>query len=394
MHGAGSVTDDFEIGIARRPITPTVRGRKVVMAGYGVHRLATDIHDELWVRAVAMRYRDTLLVLVSLDLLGLSREDIATIQQLAVGRGVPADSVLVTCTRNHAGPDTLGLARRSVLGIRPNVRYLEFLLDEIAQVSRLALDALQPAEAHLACRQVSGAAGLPDGELVVLEFKDASGWPLATLVNFPLVPKVVGRANLAIGTDFLYWLYQELEHGRNEVVVYVCAEAPTACPARSEGLSTAALSAWQVAEQAGRGLAAEVREALRDVSPVPVERLVLSSKTISVQRNGAAEHRSLPSLRRQRGKEVIESRVGVIELGPVRLAVLPGVVAPDLGFEIRKILDAPYRALLCASNDCLDVVASRGIGLQDGWAPPGSRVGTVVLDEIANMMVEIRSRSL
>jgi hypothetical protein len=382
------VAGDLAVGIARRPITPTVRGRKAVMAGYGVHRQATDIHDELWVRAVAMRCGDALLVLVSLDLFGLCREDIATIQQLAAGRGVPADSVLVTCTRNHAGPDTLGLAKRSLLGVRPNERYLDFLLDEVAHVTRLALDALQPAEAHLARCQVSGAADIPDGELVVLQFKDASGGLLATLVNFPLVPQIVGKANLAISADFAHWLYQELEHGYNEVVVYICAEASAPWP------PTAASPTWQVAERAGRGLAAEVREALRDAPAVPVERLVVSSKTISVQLNGMAEHRPLSLLRRQRDKEMVESQVGVIELGPARMAVLPGVVAPDLGSEIRKLLDAPYRALLCASNDCLDVVASRGVGLHDGWALPGSRVGTVVLDEIANIMVEIQSRSL
>jgi len=51
-----------------------------------------------------------------------------------------------------------------------------------------------------------------------------SGKPFATLVNFPLVPKVLDETNTLISADFPHWLYLDLERSRDEVVMYVCAE--------------------------------------------------------------------------------------------------------------------------------------------------------------------------
>jgi hypothetical protein len=87
------------------------------------------------------------------------------------------------------------------------------------------------------------------------------------------------------------------------------------------------------------------------------------------------------------------------------MAVLPGLVAPELGFEIRRMLDAPIRFLLCMGDDNLGFVSSH-----DGdrflpnagstgspWrreAQVGARAGITLRDELYNLILEIRGKQL
>jgi hypothetical protein len=95
------------------------------------------------------------------------------------------------------------------------------------------------------------------------------------------------------------------------------------------------------------------------------------------------------------------SEVGVVELGPVRMATVPGLASPALGFEVRKMLDAPYRWLISMSNDNLGYIQAPGgapslagpeSSVQRGTSRPRpeSQVGTVILDEVANLVLEMR----
>jgi hypothetical protein len=53
------------------------------MAGYGNGRLALGVHDPVWARALALKQNQTLVVVVSVDTLGLFRDDQQEIEQAA-----------------------------------------------------------------------------------------------------------------------------------------------------------------------------------------------------------------------------------------------------------------------------------------------------------------------
>jgi hypothetical protein len=384
---------DFWVGTARRLITPTVKGRRVYVAGHRAGRQATGIHDELWARALAMRYRDVTVALVALDLLGLVREDVLLIRELAAEQGLPAEGLIVTCTGNHAGPDTSGLWSRRLLGGGLNTRYVEFLRAEVVQVARLAAAAMEPAKAYLARAEVPGLAS--DGEsreLSLLQLASVSENALATVVNLALVPQVVDEANTLIGADFPGWLCLDLERTGGGLVLYVCAEAS------EEVLPAVAERSWEEAERLGYQLAAAVRDALEGALPAEIDRLEIWKRPVVLAPHPTAEEGSQPG---GFPKRHIESEVSLIQLGPARIAVLPGLVAPELGFEIRKMLDAPYRFIFCMGNDSLGAITMPGSALSvpearhsAGRASPGlpslPHTGTILLDQVANLMVEAR----
>jgi hypothetical protein len=384
---------NFWVGTARRLITPTVKGRRVYVAGHRAGRHATGIHDELWARALATCYGDVTVVLVALDLLGLVRKDVLLIHELAAEQGLPAESLIVTCTGNHAGPDTSGLWSKRLLGGGLNTRYVEFLRAEVVQVARLAVAAMEPAQAYLARAEIPGLAS--DGEsreLSVLQLASAGGNVLATVVNLALVPQVVGEANTLIGADFPGWLCLDLERTGGGLALYVCAEAS------EEVLPTVAERSWEEAERLGYQLAAVVRDALAAALPAEIDRLKIWKRPVVLAPYPPAEEGS------QAGgfsKRHVESEVSLIQLGPARIAVLPGLVAPELGFEIRKMLDTPYRFVFCMGNDSLGPITMPGSVLPapEAGHPPGrasrsspspSHTGTILLDQVANLMVEAR----
>ena len=70
----------LHVGFAHQAITPTLE-RTVYLAGFGQNRPARSIHDDLYVRALALKLGDTRLVLAALDLLGLGRTHCLEIEQ-------------------------------------------------------------------------------------------------------------------------------------------------------------------------------------------------------------------------------------------------------------------------------------------------------------------------
>ena len=61
------------IGYAQATITPAL-ARPVFLAGFGRNRRAASVHDDLYVRALALREGDVTVVLAAVDLIGLARQ--------------------------------------------------------------------------------------------------------------------------------------------------------------------------------------------------------------------------------------------------------------------------------------------------------------------------------
>ena len=324
--------DVLRVGATRRPITPTIKGRKVFMAGYVRGRQAVDIHDELWVRAVAVQRGDATLILVVLDLLDMHRSDIEFIREQVVAQGIPTEGLVVACTRNHAGPDTLGLWGKGFLSQGLNTRYIQFLHREVVQVIRLAFESMEPARAYAACTQVVELSQEAEHELCVLQFRAENNRPLATVVNFPLAPRTLDESNLLISADLVHGLHLDLEQERDEVALYTCAGADERVPPPVQERS------WKEAERIGRQLGEAARAALVGAAPMPVDLLAIGQKSFSIPAGDPVGRwvRRTSLVRRLWSERHLDSQVGLIELGAARIAVLPGLVTPELGFEIRK----------------------------------------------------------
>ncbi len=370
------------VGAAKRTITPSVRDQPVFLAGVAPGRRARRVLDELWARALALRCGRETVVWVALDLLGLPYRTLQEVRQQVAAPGLPGAHVLVTCTRNHAGPDASGdwqprpWLRRGHLR-RLHRAYARFLCVELAAIVREAVASLQPAQAHLACGLVGDViGGASQRELAVAQLRALDGSVLATLVNYPLVPQVLGPQNDAVSADFPRALYQAFEGGapRGPVVLYACAEAredpAPAFRARSAG----------EAARVGAALAEAVAGMLGGPA-IPMERLRLWQAPLT------APHRRRPALLRSGGS--VEGEVVLLELGPARVALLPGLIAPQVGREVRRMLDVPYRFVVGPANGDLGFLEPQ----EDARPVPDGRAlrSTQILDALDRLLLEAQA---
>lgn len=126
----------MKVGLAKSDLTPRVG---VELCGFGpfLNRHSIAVRDRLWARAMAVSLRDTTLVLVSNDLIGVELDTTRRVREI-VGResGLPPEAIMVHCTHTHSGPATL---RRLIGWGAQDDPYLEVLPQRIA---RACLEAL------------------------------------------------------------------------------------------------------------------------------------------------------------------------------------------------------------------------------------------------------------
>jgi hypothetical protein len=370
------------VGAAKRTITPNVRDQPLCLAGDPPGRLARRVLDELWARALALRCGRETVVWLSLDLLALPYSILRQVRRQLAASGPAAGHVLVTCTRNHAAPDldvdraVMPWSRRRPLR-RAQQAYVRTLSAELVAVVHEAMAALQPARAHLACGSVPDIiGGASQRELSVAHFQTPGGVAIATLANYPLVPQVLGPDNDAISADFLYAFYRAFEGDAppGQLALYACAEAREDPPPAYRSRSP------REAARVGAALADAVRSLLGGPAS-PVEGLRLWRVLLPVERRGG---RALV-----RAPGAVEGEVALLEFGPARVALLPGLIAPQVGREVRRMLDVPCRFVAGPANGDLGRLEPQGDA--DRGASGGSLYATLALDALDRLLLEAQA---
>jgi hypothetical protein len=208
-------------GAAKSDITPEVGG-KIYLAGFGHNRIATAVHDPLYVRCLALQASRSTIVLCAADLIGLFYSDVQKARQLFRARAPQGALLLVVaCTHVHEGPDTLGLWGPTADESGADPKYLESVEQKIAETAAAAVHSLAPARLRLArddhpllgqLQSVDRPPFVKDPTLLVLQVVSASrATTIATMVNWSDHPETLNRKNTEITADYPGWICQYLE---------------------------------------------------------------------------------------------------------------------------------------------------------------------------------------
>jgi hypothetical protein len=196
-------------GFAKIPITPPLG---VELAGYRVYleRRATEVHDELFARALALEDdAGERVLLLSLDLVGLSWELSEAISvRAAAAAGSDVERVLVSCTHTHSGPATLPLEGWGQM--EPS--YVQSIPVQCAAVAAEAVEALHPVRISTGQSSVRALGfnrvrvnGPIDRSLHVLRIDSMAGTPEVVLFSHGCHPVTIDRrtdAGTAISADW------------------------------------------------------------------------------------------------------------------------------------------------------------------------------------------------
>src|SRR5437879_5930150 len=207
-----SALADFRAGIAIRNVTPDPL--LPVVGGIGPGSKVTRKEGELTVRALVLEEGTNRVAIVSADFLGFPA--MLGNRVRAAVKGIAAQNILIGATHTHSAPDCYGFPDGKG-GTSSDPKYLETVCARMIEAIHEAVSNLQPAKLKIATGKAKGkiaynyyAPQLYDPRCHVIQALDASGKPLATLVNYAIHPEVLGNSVGICSPDLIGPLYDRI----------------------------------------------------------------------------------------------------------------------------------------------------------------------------------------
>lgn len=331
----------------------------VWMAGFSPGKSALGVHDPLWARAISIRVGRERLMVVSLDLVGLLHFQVEKIQKaVSDATRIAPERVIVACTHNHSGPDTLGLwgAFPGLSGLK--AAYMDLLRDRIVQAAKEAMDREKEASMIPAFARTEGLIKdsrdpkILNEQVEGLLFKDREGRALAVLVSVACHPEGAGRSNRQITSDFPHYLRIRLEKEYpGATAVYVSSDLGA--------LQSPAKGRWDGIQAMGEAIAEAMIAAFAKAPPQPpsfafrrreIEFRLDNPIFRAALKGGLFGTKDLGI--REDGKSIfLTSSVTAAQIGTTTLATVPGELAPELGRQVREWMPGERKILIGLGND-------------------------------------------
>jgi neutral ceramidase len=377
----------FRAGSARTCISPQIGCH---IAGYFNDRIAADIQDDLYTKALVFENGSESLAIVVCDLIVLLEQDIKVLKQRAsfLSR-IPEGNIFVSCTHTHFGPATT-----PVFGTPRDEIYMERAMERAADSVKLAQTRLEPAEVGVASASVPGEnfnrrwlmkdgrvrmnpgylnpnavrpMGPTDPQLLLLAVRDQQRRPIGLLANYSL-HYVGGPYDDAISADYFGHFDRALQRLAGAPLVGIMANgfcgdinncdfahpapdmpSPTFQAERvANVLAGAAYSAWQGL----RGHQYNADPELRAVTEVlPFKRrqsseaelkrameLVTGAPLTGAEATSPLDARIFAQEALAVAKEPVErpSPIMALRVGDLGVVGLPGEIFVEYGLQIKK----------------------------------------------------------
>jgi hypothetical protein len=221
----------FKAGAARRDVTPR---EGVPMWGYSARHAALSVGtlDPLYAEALVIQAGDKKLAIVGLDL-GRSPAE-ASLQRIRqrIKSEAGVEYSLIAGSHTHHGP-VLELTDEAGKGkgrFDAALRYYREMEDSIVAAIVEANSKLAPARMAAGSIQLEGfnrnrhtkqAVKPSDRDLAVMRLDDASGKPIAILVNFTAHPTMISGTTLRFSADYAGAMKAEVEKATGARVIFM-----------------------------------------------------------------------------------------------------------------------------------------------------------------------------
>jgi neutral ceramidase len=271
---------ELAAGFGRAVLTPTVnapqydpaqgRFRALPLAGYGERkgRPATGAHDDLYVKAVALRVGDRLGVMLGADALIIPREVAdAAAQRLEQELGLRREQLYLSATHTHCslGGWGEGVAGEAFAGkFQPGAR--SWFADRIVVAVREAVGDLKPASfgrgsfaaPEFVRNRLVGQSGRVDPEFSFAVLKQTNGRQ-AVLGSYAAHATVLSGSVMEFSADYPGYWQRAIEQATGGMAVFLAGEVGSHGPNPGEG-------GFKGAERMGQALAHMLSERLPQIA--------------------------------------------------------------------------------------------------------------------------------
>ncbi|MEA5026460.1 MAG: neutral/alkaline non-lysosomal ceramidase N-terminal domain-containing protein [Erysipelotrichaceae bacterium] len=308
----------MKIGYAERDITPR---EKIDLAGYGIKRTSTGIHDPLMARVLVIRTVPKETIIVQTDLVGMDTEVVAA---LAKKLKTKPNRIMICCSHTHSGPvGTVDLAGLEHIFGAKNPLYIEYWLE---QVTRCYMEAqLKSSETEIGYQQIKAAGissdrhdnSVGDDRLSVFVLKQANGSKIL-LYNFSCHPTIMDANNLEITADLPYGVINELKTEYKGIMFLNGSAGDISTRFTRQASSFAEI------EAKGKALASLIRTAAEQISFKPITDIQIEHAQFPVQ---LKEIPDLNAIRQaMHDQELVVEKAKRDQLDPKEIRVLYSVV--------------------------------------------------------------------
>ena len=335
----------YTVGFGRAPFTPSSLGlteKTYWLAGYGANRPAESVHSDVCASAA---YIDDntgrgALLLISLDCVGLLREDVLVIRRRLTGfcERSGCRAVNVCATHCHAGPDTMGLWGRLPLSGRDKA-FMEGLYWAACIAAEQAYARRKDGKLYAGSIEAEGIQkDIRHPEvfcktLTRLRFAPDDGSRETWVLNFAAHPEVMDQRNRAISADWVHFLRQKIEAEQNAKVIYFNgAIGGMITPIESNPADFMESVQWAGEEIAKAALRIENERELQPLINMIRQEFYIELANVLFCLGGMLK--LMPSERFTTGKGPlglsIKAEMNYIEIGDVHILTIPGELFPEL----------------------------------------------------------------
>ena len=350
-------------GVAVRTVNPDPL--LPVSGGVGPSHPVTRREGDLTVRALVLEQEGTLVAIVSADFLGFPA--VLGDRVRAAVKDIPAQNILIGATHTHSAPDCYGFPDGAG-GTARDAKYVEQVCVRMADAIHEALTNLQPVRLKIATGEAKGkiaynyyAEQLYDPRCNIIQALDASGKPIATLVNYAIHPEVLGSDADICSPDLVGPLYERLEEKGGGMGIFMnsaqggMVTADNRLPAGKEARS------WEECQRIGRLLA---DEALRIVSDAPEQdspKLFCAARTLSLPVDAPLMRALLKALPGSPGGDAtsITTQLNLINLGNAQILTIPGEALPNIGYYLKRKMRGQHNLLFGLTNDAFGYILTK-----------------------------------
>jgi len=346
-------------GCSKVDITPM---KEQFIAGFGKNRRSTAVHDDLYVRTLALELGGDSLYISSLDLIGVFRETVMDIRKRVKNElGIREEQIVIASTHNHQGPDTLGLWGPSDYETGVDPSYMGFLTERAVRSVVEAHSTAKPATMSVGSVFVNPKSivynardtNLIDRQLTVLKFEDSQRNCISTITNFAIHPEALGGSNTLISADLVKFIHEGVESSVGGTSIFLNgALGGMVTPVVKE-------NSFEEARRVGLAISTCASRALENARTIPLETLEIRSSEIKAKLENElfAKATEMGLIPRETDRGMVVSEIELVRFGnEIGMATIPGEPLPRLGLEIKALMPFRYKFIISLANDELGYI--------------------------------------
>lgn len=359
-------------GTASADITPAPG---LALQGHAGALPSESVLRPIEVRSLVLQHENVRAALVSVDVIGITRQTTARIRQRIVAdTGIPAKHVMIACSHTHCAPATL-----PTLGLMPDETFMTSLENGVIAAVTRAAEQLQPVTFALGCgsshininrRPIQGPqpstgmtpnyGGIVDRRVRVLRIDAAGGKPLAVLFHYSCHPTSMPGTARIISPDYPGFARDQIETALGCHALFLPGCFGNVRPAFFDTNNRFISATPAQVEAAGRAVGAAAAGAAGSLRTQTCDRLSVSTTTIDfdfapitatdietrITQSGSnhlvnAWAASTRELLAREGLPAYErSQMQRLTLGPLTLIAIPGEPVQEIGHRLEKELSS------------------------------------------------------